>query len=76
MIKIALCDDNREQLEVLYRDLTEYFLKDMVPAARIYRFDSANKLIGEMEKEKFDIYFLDVLIPEQNGNWQADTESG
>ncbi len=67
MIKIALCDDDREQLETLYRDITEYFHRDTVPVARIYRFDSARKLIGQIEKEKFDIYFLDVLLPGQNG---------
>lgn len=67
MIKIALCDDSREQLEMLNGYLTEYFRENGTPAAKIYSFDSAGELVGMLKKEKFDIYFLDVLIPEQNG---------
>ncbi len=67
MIKIALCDDNREQLETLGGEIAGYFRRNGAPAAKIYSFDSSKELVGEMEKERFDVYFLDVLIPEQNG---------
>lgn len=67
MIKIALCDDNREHLKRLYEDIIGYFQTNTVPNAQIYSFDSSEKLIDEMEREKFDVYFLDVLIPGQNG---------
>lgn len=39
----------------------------MASGAKIYSFDSAKELVESMEKERFDIYFPDVLIPEQNG---------
>ncbi|MDO4344669.1 MAG: LytTR family DNA-binding domain-containing protein [Eubacteriales bacterium] len=67
MIRIAICDDNREDIDRLNKYITGYFSRTEDYASEICCFDSARALLGAMGEKPFDIYFLDILLPEQNG---------
>lgn len=67
MIKVAICDDDgsvlKETLEFLDRYSREQG-REIVPAA----FCSGVELLAEVERgAQFDILFLDILMPGQNG---------
>lgn len=66
-MRIAICDDNRENLDELSGYIAEYFMKMADKTYEICSFSSAKELVNAMGAEKFDIYFLDVFIPELNG---------
>lgn len=67
MIKIAFCDDDRTVLNSLHELLVLYRAKknDNIDD---YTFSNPLDLIAEIERgTKFDILFLDVLMPGENG---------
>lgn len=65
MLKIALCDDNKEflaQTEVLVQEW------DRKPQGMVVRTFSEGALLLEAHKQEcFDVILLDVLMPEMNG---------
>lgn len=67
MIKIAVCDDSKENLNELNQYITGYFAQKGDIANEVCCFDSAKELVKAMEEVMFDVYFLDVLIPKLNG---------
>lgn len=67
MIEIAVCDDQREYLEELCEYLEEYFRTTPETKNRIHRFTSGRELKNEIKKKRFDVFFLDVLMPDANG---------
>lgn len=67
MLKIAICDDEKECCENTAAFLNAYFSERRKPA-RISTFCSGEELISCVEEQgEFDIYFLDILMPELNG---------
>lgn len=64
MISIAICDDEHEVLYELKQNINT-FLKNT--SVKISTFSSANELISAAEDSSFDIYILDVIMPELNG---------
>lgn len=64
-MRIAICDDNKSDIDgiygVLLNDLTVCSVGD------IFVFDSGEKLLDAIEKDYFDIVFLDVDMPGING---------
>lgn len=68
MIEIALCDDNAEDIEVL-ESLAEGFATEHSEfPIRLSTFTSAAELLEHMENTGgFDLYILDVLMPEMSG---------
>lgn len=66
-MRIAICDDNRETLSRLSGSVAEYFAERTDQAGEISSFGAARELLEAIEKKKFDVYFLDVVIPEING---------
>ena len=65
MIKIAICDDDREFLEKLKEMLKNYFIN---AAVKIWAFPSVKDLMNAAEEEGgFDVYILDVIMPRING---------
>ena len=64
MISIAICDDEQEALDELKQMLNAFFKNTSV---RISLFSSANELISAAAEGGFDIYILDVIMPELNG---------
>lgn len=68
MLKVALCDDEAEQRDVLGRMLTEYAAARPALAVKISVFSSGRDLINAVEDTgPFDIYLLDVVMPELSG---------
>lgn len=66
MIKIAICDDDRECLVVTKQMLDNWISGSNIPA-EIYSFDNGDALIAKSDKDKLDIVFLDIFMPLLNG---------
>lgn len=67
MIKIAVCDDQKENLDELCEYMEEYFSTIPETECKVYRFTSGSELKNEIKKKQFDVFFLDVLMPDANG---------
>lgn len=68
MIEIALCDDNKEDIETL-RFFAERFASEHEDfPIRLTAFDSSEKLLEHIENGGgFDLYILDVVMPKISG---------
>ncbi len=67
MIRIALCDDISEQLELIEEIVSEY-VKERGVAARVHCFHSGAELLEVVKSTCFfDIYLLDMIMPEMKG---------
>lgn len=67
MIKIAFCDDDLSVLNEMVALLEQYRTKRNQEITYI-AFHSSMELVGEIEKGvRFDILFLDVIMPGENG---------
>ena len=68
MLRIALCDDDRDQLSILESMLHEYSVSHPGLDLRLHKFLSASALMEHLRLNGcFDIYLLDILMPEVNG---------
>lgn len=68
MIEIALCDDNAEDIEVLGALAEEFAAEHSEFPIRLSAFTSAAELLEHMESTGgFDLYLLDVMMPEMSG---------
>ena len=65
MLRIAICDDDKNELSMTRAAMEEYISENR-QTAHIYTFTSAKSLLFSAE-EPFDIYLLDVVMPEQDG---------
>lgn len=68
-MKIALCDDNKQELLHINRLLDEYssnsLSKDKI---KVSSFASSMELLAQLESGKqFDVFLLDVIMPGLNG---------
>lgn len=74
MIEIALCDDNREDIETL-KSLADCFaLEHTDIPVRLSAFTSSKELLKHIENNGgFDLYILDVLMPGMTGIQLAET---
>ena len=62
-MRIALCDDERAEVDHLYELIEDYALKKDYQI-RIERFTTGRELIG---RDRFDLYFLDYRMDEMDG---------
>lgn len=68
MIQIAICDDQANELEHTY-SITQVY-RSLHPELNIslHKFQSGQELLKSIRGQKyFDIYLLDILMPEING---------
>lgn len=68
VLKIAVCDDQETHLKKTAGLLNSYF--DARPAleGKVTLFNSGRSLVeGAAEQGGFDLYVLDILMPEYNG---------
>lgn len=73
MIRIAVCDDNALQRELM-RDMLEMYIESSPYDFRVEAFASAEDLLEFVRKEHaFDIYLLDLIMPGINGMEAAAT---
>jgi len=67
MLKIAFCDDDREQLFLMQTYAEQYSITHSTELSCTL-YDSPFELLAAMEQgERFDVLFLDVLMPGENG---------
>lgn len=64
MLSIIICDDDQTINHQLLPIIQQYLEQKKIPAA-IQQYTDAKKLLEDMPL--FDIMFLDVEMPEQNG---------
>lgn len=60
-MRIAVCDDDRKDLDEIVHILSEYGNMD------ISAFSQSDDLLREIEKETFDLIVLDIEMPGTNG---------
>lgn len=66
MIKIAVCDDNRESLETTV-ELVNKWAAENGETVRVYSYDNGDNLITGNKSIGFDLIFLDIIMPLLNG---------
>jgi len=68
LLKIAVCDDNAAELERTTALLNTFFDQRPEMTADVSLFEDAQSLLTALKKgSDFDLYLLDVLMPELNG---------
>lgn len=68
MIKLALCDDEAEQRTAVGALLQEYAAARPSLAVKLSVFSSGRELLAAAEEcEGFDLYVLDIVMPELSG---------
>lgn len=77
MIEVALCDDNREDIEKLNGLAERFALEHEDIPMRFSSFGSAEELLEHIESSGgFDLYILDVIMSEMTGIRFAETLRG
>jgi len=66
MFRVALCDDEAAQRQLTHKLLDGYFSSRGV-AAKIWEFSDGQGLLNAMADEAFDLYLLDIVMPEMDG---------
>lgn len=68
MLRIAICDDDSSQLLKAETLLKDYLRQHPALSGQISLFESGEALLYAAEEHKgFDIYILDILMPDLNG---------
>ena len=62
MLKIAVCDDSRELLEKVEKDLHEYENVRNTPVT-VHTYTNAVDLLDGLKKTDYDILILDIIMP-------------
>ena len=62
MLKIAVCDDSRELLEKVEKDLLEYESARITPVT-VHTYTNAVDLLDGLKKTDYDILILDIIMP-------------
>ena len=62
MLKIAVCDDSRELLEKVEKDLHEYENVRNTPVT-VHTYTNAVELLDGLKKTDYDILILDIIMP-------------
>ena len=66
MLRIAVCDDQPKELEIISEYLTEY-LDIHSMEAEIKEFSHPDALLIAIETENFHLYILDIVMPMVSG---------
>ena len=68
MVRIAVCDDDEQQLQQTAALLGVYFQSRPGLKGQVETFSGGNTLLARMEElSSFDLYVLDILMPELSG---------
>jgi len=63
MLQIAICDDNKEDLEKIHQAAIAYF-GETNPNVKYYLYNTSFDLLDDIEKHNvFDILLLDICMP-------------
>lgn len=66
MIRIAVCDDNGIQLELI-KEFYDVYINEHPGTIEVDYFSSGNELIESLENNDYDIFILDLVMPGING---------
>lgn len=66
MLRIAICDDQPRELEVINEYITEYF-DTHTAEAELKEFSHPDQLLTTIETESFHFYILDIVMPMVSG---------
>lgn len=66
MLKICICDDMTEQLEIVQKLAAEYIKRTEIEA-ETEAFSHPDKLLSVLKTKTFHIYLLDMIMPMANG---------
>ena len=66
MLRIAICDDQPKELEIVNEYIKEYLEANKLEAD-IKEFPHPDKLLKAIETESFHLYILDIVMPMVNG---------
>lgn len=68
-MKIAICDDDKQELLHISQLMDEYLLDGFTEGqSEVRKFESSMNLLAQIESGKhFDIYLLDIIMPDING---------
>lgn len=67
MIKIAVCDDEEKELQQLYSSVQQIVKIYPEIQTSITAFQSANSLLNAILEENYDIYLINIIMPDKNG---------
>lgn len=67
MLKIAVCDDDTLDLNLIQDLVLEYMKDHPNPGVTITQFDSSERLLERLKTETYHIYLLDILMNGKNG---------
>ncbi|MEG0740578.1 MAG: LytTR family DNA-binding domain-containing protein [Clostridia bacterium] len=65
-MKIAICEDDGSDRDLLHRQLAQA-IQDLNVNAEVEAFQTAEQLLKAAEKTYFSIFFLDILLPGLSG---------
>lgn len=65
-MKIAVCDDNHNELELIKKYL-DIYQSDNGQVFTVKYFNNSIELASTLRLEKFDIYILDIIMPVMDG---------
>lgn len=66
MLRIAICDDQPQELQIINEYITEY-VESHALETEINKFSHPDKLLTALETESFHIYILDIVMPLVSG---------
>ena len=66
MLRVAICDDERNMLNFLCKRVEAEFKKHR-QEVRVVPFLSVNAMLSQNMENKFDVIFLDIIMPLLNG---------
>ncbi|MBO1306999.1 response regulator transcription factor [Enterococcus sp. 669A] len=66
MLKIAICEDKQKDLDYLEKGLNQLLTEKKVPYI-INTYTTGQGMLKVLEKEQFDIYFIDIYLDEVSG---------
>ena len=67
MLKLALCDDNQEHCNIVQETIQAYMTEHPELTCKIFTFTSSLKLLAAEEDEKFNLFILDIVMPQLSG---------